>query len=127
MDVLKAKQIIFNNSQISENSFIYNLHEKCLFSEELFGEYYDSIATLVRNRDTKSLEVENQITDVYLKVLKYLVFHFDPDDNYIMSGIPKEYIGVIERLEYALLAYRNSSEKLLSEDIFEMKRKRVET
>jgi hypothetical protein len=122
MDVLKAKQIIFNNSQISENTFIYNLHEKGCYSEELFWEYYDSIATLVRNSDTKSSEVENQITDVYLKVLKYLVFHFDPADNYIISGIPKDYIGVIERLEYALIAYRNSSEKLLSEDLFEMKR-----
>lgn len=122
MDVIKAKQIISNNSQISENTFIYSLHEKSCFSEELFWEYYDSIVTLVRNGDTKSSEVESQITDVYLKVLKYLVFHFDPDDNYTISGIPKEYIGVIERLEYALLAYRNGSEKLLSEDIFEMKR-----
>ena len=66
MDVLKAKQIILNNSQISENTFIYNLHEKCCFSEELFWEYYDSIVTLVRNRDTKSSEEENQITDVHL-------------------------------------------------------------
>lgn len=122
MDVLRAKQIILDNSQISEGTFIYDLHEKNCYSEGLFWEYYDSIATLVRNGDTGSSEVESHITDVYLKVLKYLVFHFDPADNYTISGLPKEYIGLIERLEYALAAYRNGSEKLLSEDIFEMKR-----
>ena len=122
MNVEKAKQVIFNNCQIAENSFIFNLHEKSLFSEELFWEYYDSIALLVVFGETESSEILMQITDVYLKVLKYLVFHFDPSDDYAISELPQDYIGIIERLEYSLMAYRSSSEKLLSEDIFEMKR-----
>ena len=122
MDVVKAKQVIFNNSHIVENSFIFYLHERSLFSEELFWEYYDSIALLVVSGETESSEILMQITDVYLKVLKYLVFHFDSSDDYAISELPQDYIGIIERLEYSLMAYRSSSEKLLSEDIFEMKR-----
>jgi hypothetical protein len=55
-------------------------------------------------------------------MLKYSMFHFDPADGYVIEGFPKEYIGYIERMEYALMAYYSGNMKLVQEDMFELQR-----
>lgn len=103
VDIEKAKQIIFNNSQAGENSFVFDLHERQVFTEKLFWEYYDSIETLVSAGDTGSAEVAAKITDILLTVLKHIIWHFDPNDNYVIADLPREYPDYLDRLEYALI------------------------
>lgn len=122
MDINTAKQIIINNHNADNNSLMYFLHEKNYFSKELFWEYFDSIVALVSDESTKTPEFAKYITDNYQRILKYFVFHFDPDDNFIIEGFPKNYLPYIERLEYALMAYYTGNKRLVSEDIFELQR-----
>jgi hypothetical protein len=121
MDKTTAKQIITDNHNAANGSFIYLLHEKSRFSPERFWDYYDSVAALVTT-DDKTPELTKLITDNYQRILKYLVFHLDPDDDYVIKDFPKNYMPYIERLEYVLMAYHTIDTRLISEDIFELKR-----
>ena len=122
MDKNKAKQIILNNHNADKNSFMYFLHEKNYFSDKLFWEYYDSIVALVMTDKDKTPELTKQITGNYQRILKYFVFHFDPDDSYVLKDFPIKYVEYMERLEYALMAYYSGNIKLISEEIFELQR-----
>ena len=122
VDIEKAKQIIFNNSQAGENSFVFDLHERQVFTEKLFWEYYDSIAALVTADDEKTLELTRLITDNYQVILKYIIYHFNPRDAYHMKSFPKNYLDYIERLDYVLMAYHTGNSELISDDRFELQR-----
>lgn len=123
MDKNKAKQIILNNHNADKNSFMYFLHEKKCFFYKLFWEYYDSIVALVMADKDKTPELTKQITDNYQRILKYFVFHFDPNDSYVLKDFPPNYVEYMERLEYALMAYYSGNIKLISDEIFELQRK----
>ena len=47
---------------------------------------------------------------------------FDPNDNYVIADLPREYPDYLDRLEYALMAYRSGNKRLFSDDIFDIKR-----
>lgn len=122
MDVNQAKQIIQDNYKCEGNSFIYYLHEKSAFDKEGFWAFYDSVVALVECEELKTPELTRQIAEVYQLILKYFMFHFDPAELYVIEGFPKVYIGYIERMEYALMAYYSGNMKLVIEDDFELKR-----
>lgn len=122
MDVNQAKQIIQDNYKFEGNSFIYYLHEKSAFDKGGFWAFYDSLVALVECEEVKTPELTRQITEIYQRILKYFMFHFDPSDLYTIEGFPKVYIGYIERIEYALMAYYSGNMRLVIEDDFELKR-----
>lgn len=121
MDKTTAKQMIIDNHNAANDSFICLLHEKSRFSPERFWEYYDSVSALV-TADDKTPGLTKMITDNYQSFLKYIVFHFDPGDDYVINDFPENYLPYIERLEYALMAYHTGNAALISEDMFELKR-----
>lgn len=125
MDINQAIQIIHDNYKCEGNSFIYYLHEKNTFDAEGFWAFYDSVVALVEREELKTSELTREITSVYQLILKYFMFHFDPADGYVIEGFPKEYIGYIERIEYALMAYYSGNMRLVIEDDFELKRWKI--
>ena len=57
MNSAEAKQILKDNYECKENSLIYLLHEKNMFSTEQFWKYYDSISVLAENDEETKLDV----------------------------------------------------------------------
>ena len=121
MNTEEAKNIIQNNFDCKENSFVYFLHEKNCFSIEQFWYFYDSIATL-RNVEEKTTDLTKQITHCYEYMLKCFVFHLDPNDRYEMQDFPNNYNDYLDRLDYILTAYHNSITDLLDDSVFELQR-----
>lgn len=122
MDTNQAIKIIHDNYKCEGNSFIYNLHEKSAFDKEGFWAFYDSVVALVECAEVKTPELTREIAETYQRILKYFMFHFDPADAFVIEGFPKVYIGYIERIEYALMAYYSGNMRLVIEDDFELKR-----
>ena len=117
-----AKQIILDNYKIENNSFMFFLHEKNYFSEEAFWEFYESITALTLCVEERSMEIAEQITQNYQRLLKYIVFHFDPNDDFTLENFPENYVDYLERIEYALMAYFRENVKLIDNDIFELQK-----
>lgn len=122
MEAKTAIQIILNNYKGENNSFIYFLHEKNYYSKEAFWELYESIAALTLCGVEKSIEMIEQITQIYQRLLKYIVFHFDPNDLFTLENFPSNYIDYLERIEYALMAYSKGNVKLIDNYIFELQK-----
>ena len=117
-----AKRIIHSNYKAENNSFMFFLHEKELFSVEAFWEFYESITVLVLCDEEKSIEIAEQIVQSYQRLLKYIIFHFDPDDNFVLEKFPRNYVDYLERIEYAIMAYHSGNVKLIDDDIFELQK-----
>lgn len=122
MNVEIAKRIICNNYKGENNSFMFLLHEKDLFSEEAFWELYESITAIALCGEVKSIEITEQITQNYQRLLKYIIFHFDPNDDFVLENFPENYIDYLERIEYALMAYFSGNAKLIDNDFFELQK-----
>lgn len=121
MKIEKARKIISDNYNCNENSFVYFLYEECCFSIEKFWEYYDSIAAFVGVNE-KNSEITREITDSYQRILKEMIFHFDPMDLAIMDNFPENYTDYIERIDFALLAYYTDNIDLLDNKKFELQK-----
>lgn len=122
MTVELAKQIVFDNFKGKNNSFLFYLHEKNDFSVERFWEFYESITAMVLCGEEKTNEITEQITQCYQRLLKYIVFHFDPNDDYVLENFPVNYIDYLERIDYAVMAYFVGNAKLIDENIFELQK-----
>lgn len=122
MTVEIAKQIIFDNYKGKNNSFMFYLHEKNNFSAEMFWDFYESITAMALCSEEKTNEITEQITQCYQRLLKYIVFYFDPNDDYVLENFPMNYIDYMERMDYALMAYFSGNAKLIDDDIFALQR-----
>ena len=69
-----------------------------------------------------TVEIAKQITQCYQRLLKYIIFHFDPKDDYILENFPVNYIDYMERIEYAVMAYFSGNAKLIDDNIFELQK-----
>ena len=119
MKIESARKIILDNYNCNKGSFVYSLYEECYFSIEKFWEYYESIAALVGVYE-KSSEITRAITDSYQRILKEMIFHFDPMDVAVMDNFPENYTAYIERIDFALSAYYTDNIDLLDNDTFEL-------
>lgn len=122
MELETAVQIIADNYKGENNSFIYYLHEKNLHAEEAFWELYDSIAALTLCGAEKSIAMTEQIAQIYHRFLKYIIFHFDPNDAFVLENFPQNYVDYLERMEYALMAYSTGSIRLISHNAFALQK-----
>ena len=121
MTIQDAKRIIWANENCCDESFIFFLHEKDSFSKEGFWKFYKSIVALVECNDEKTLELTEQINDIYQTFLKYIAFHFDPHNLSSIKDLPDNYVDYLERLDYALMAYYRGNPRLVEkDDIFEL-------
>ena len=122
MNSTEAKQILKDNFECKENSLIYLLHEKNMFSTEQFWKYYDSISVLAETDEEKSMNTAMQITNSYQDILKYFIFHLDSHDGYKIANFPQNYSDYMDRIEYAIWAYFKGNVKWIDEAMFELQR-----
>lgn len=120
MKMENALKVISDNYYCNENSFVYFLHEECYFSIEKFWEFYESIVALIG--EEKDTEITRRITQSYQRVLKEIIFHFDPMDVAVMDNFPDNYNAYIERIDFALLAYYTDNIDLIDNEGFELQK-----
>ena len=120
MIIENAEKVISDNYHCNENSFVYFLHEECYFSIEKFWEFYESIVALIGKK--KNPEITKRITQSYQKILKEMIFHFDPMDVAVMNNFPENYNDYIERIDFALLAYYTDNIDLIDDKGFSLQK-----
>lgn len=118
-----ARKIIERNFRCSEGSLIYSLHERNLFSPELFWDLSDSITTVV-NMSLYEEQLTEQISSCYQCILKNLIWHFDPKDGCSIKDLPVNYVEYIDWLDMVILAYYRKNPQMLRgmKDLFELER-----
>lgn len=119
-DPTTSKQIIQDNYSGKKGTFIASLNDESCFRTELFWKLYESIATLVRHK-AYSDELVAQISSVYQRMLKEMIWHFSPTDSSVIANMPENYDDYIERMDSAVEAYMRRT-GMPEEEVLELRR-----
>ena len=119
-DPTTSKQIIQDNYSGKKGTFIASLNDESRFRTELFWKLYESIATLVRHK-VYSDELVAQISSVYQRMLKEMIWHFSPTDSSVIANMPENYDDYIERMDNAVEAYMRRT-GMPEEEVLELRR-----
>ena len=90
LDPTTSKQIIKDNYSGKKGAFLASLNDESCFRTELFWKLYESIAALVEYKEYSD-ELAAQISSVYQRMLKEMIWHFSPVDSSIVANMPKNY------------------------------------
>ncbi len=101
---MDAKQILEDNFEEKNKSFLYYLHEKSSFSKDAFKQLYESIRTAAED-NVNINRTAQQITHIYGQILKCFLYHFDKNDKYKIANLPENYNKMIEYLEKSVEYY----------------------
>ena len=123
-DIITSKQKIQDNYSGKKGTFIASLNDESYFRTELFWELYESIAALAEHR-VYSDELAAQISSVYQRILKEIIWHFSPTDSSVIANMPENYDDYIERMDSAVEAYMRRT-GMPDEEVFELRRPDME-
>lgn len=123
-DPTTSKQIIQDNYSGNKGTFIASLNDESRFRTELFWELYESIAAFVEHK-VYSDELTAQISSVYQRMLKEMIWHFSPTDSSVIANMPENYDDYIERMDSAVEAYMRRT-RMPDEEVFEFRRPDME-
>lgn len=101
---MSAKDILTDNAEAKNDSFLYYLRNKSKFDKDAFKKLYAAIRILADNEVGISRTAQ-QINYVYGQVLKCLLYNFDKDDEYKISNLPENYGKLVEYLENSVEYY----------------------
>lgn len=104
MDVITAKKILKDNCSGEKGTLTHSLNEENSFCEEQFRALFESIACIACH-GLYTEELSEQISTCVQWFLKELIYHFDTDDRSVIKDLPKNYVGYIELLDIAQMAY----------------------
>lgn len=104
MDAVTARKILRDNFQGEKGSLTHSMYEEDRFVEEEFRALFESISYIVQH-GLYNEELSEQIAFSVQWFLKELVCHFDPDDRSTLKDLPKNYVGYMELLDIAQMAY----------------------
>ena len=81
---------------VDKNTFLYLLHEEGVFDEELFREYIEN----VRLVNIENTEKERVIVIIERNeyILRNVLYHFLPDDLYVMKNFPPNMSDYVEQI-----------------------------
>lgn len=99
-----AKQILEDNFESKNDSFLFYLREKSLFNKEAFRQLYDSIRK-VADDDVTISRIAQQIVIIYGQILQHFLYHFDKNDSYKITNMPENYNKMIEYLDKSVEYY----------------------
>ena len=119
-DPTPSKHIIQDNYSGKKGTFLASLNDENCFRAELFWELYKSIAALVEHR-VYSDELAAQISSVYQRMLKEMIWHFSLADSSVIANMPENYDDYIERMDCAVEAYIRRT-GMPDEKVFELRR-----
>ena len=117
LDLTVSKQIILDNYSGKKGTFLASLNDESCFRTELYWELYESVAALAKQREY-SEELAAQISFVYQRMLKEMIWHFSPADSSVIADMPENYQDYIDRMDIAVEAYMRRLDML--DDAFEM-------
>lgn len=90
--------IINDNVNAVNNSFLYYLHEENKFDEEKLI----TLCNCIHELNGITVIELRQLYFIQNQILRHIAYHFDPNDMSIISNLPKNYWDLIERLDYAI-------------------------
>ena len=92
-------EIIQNNIEGKENSFIYFLHEEGVFDEKLFHVYFENVNLLDIEKDSR--EVIKKVIEVNEYIYRNIIYHFDIKDSHVLKNLPQNLNEYIEIIDFA--------------------------
>ena len=101
---MDAFQVLDDNYNIQNNSFLYYLREKSSFNKEAFKQLYDSIYALAE-QNVEISAVALKIHIVHYRIIESFMYHFDTDDAYQIKNLPETYNKILAQLEKAVAFY----------------------
>lgn len=104
----KDIQILMDNYELKEGTFIYALVEKSSFNEAYFWNYYN--AQIEINKQTLNKSLDRELTKIvhwiHKRIIVLLLCHFIEKDIYSISNLPKEKLThFTERLDFMIEGY----------------------
>lgn len=101
---MDAQQVLQDNFEEKNESFLYLLHEKSLFNKEAFRQLHDAIRALA-DQNVEISRNAQKIAFIYGLTLKCFLYHFDKNDKYKITDMPENYNKMIELLEKSVEYY----------------------
>ena len=101
---MSAKDILEDNVDAKNSSFLYYLHNKSEFNKEAFKKLYAAIRVLA-DEEVGISRAAQDINYVYGQILKCLLFHFDKNDEFKINNLPENYGKLIEYLDKSVEYY----------------------
>ena len=98
MSKVGTGNIIEDNKNATNQSFLYFMHEENIFDEKSFSELYNYINKL----DSVSLAELKDLYFIQNQIMRHLVYHFDKDDFSNISNLPATYWKYIDLLDNAI-------------------------
>ena len=80
-----------------KNTFIYLLHEEGIFDKILFQEYMESLSHV--NIENTEKETIKKIIERNEYILRNIIYHFLPDDMYVMKNIPSDIGNFVAKID----------------------------
>ena len=101
---MDAKKILEDNYKAENESFVYFLKEKSLFSKDAFRKLYESIRSLADD-EVEISRTAQQINGIYGQILKFFLYSFDSNDPYKIINLPENYNKMLSYLDDAVEYY----------------------
>ncbi|MBR1601070.1 MAG: hypothetical protein IJ677_05770 [Alphaproteobacteria bacterium] len=101
---MSAKDILIDNVEMKNGSFLHYLHNKSEFNNNAFKKLYAAIRVLADEEVDISRTAQN-INYVYGQILKCLLFHFDKNDEFKISNLPENYSKLVSYLDNSVEYY----------------------
>ncbi len=108
MNKEEAINIINDNAESENNSYMDFMHERGLFDKHSFWKFYNSIRLLgyeFRKDESLSRELTKKILKSYEWHLILIGFHFDENDGSSIDNLPKDFSQYSLRLRCAVNAF----------------------
>ncbi len=107
MDKKDAVQIIEDNVNAENDSFLDFLHERDCFNEKSFWLYYTAVRQL--GIDFSKQALPRELTAKVVRIYEYFLFliscHFNDKDRCKIKNLPENYSEYYDRLRMAVKAY----------------------
>ncbi|MBQ8481991.1 MAG: hypothetical protein IJ532_05605 [Alphaproteobacteria bacterium] len=101
---MSAKDILEDNVETKDGSFLHYLRNKSEFNKEAFKKLYAAIRVLADEEVGISRTAQN-INYIYGQILKCLLFHFDKNDEFKINNLPDNYSKLVEYLDNSVEYY----------------------
>lgn len=88
--ILDSRKILDANYKCEEGTFLYYLNEEGRFDKKSFWKYYDCICDLGKKCHSEKFEQQIlvEVNWTYAFILKSILYHFAPNDIYMIKYFP---------------------------------------
>jgi len=101
-------QVLMNNYNCADDTFIYKLIEESVFDFLLFWDYYNSVKVVIKETLDKPLDrvISRAISYTHAKVLEHIIWEYSDNNLGHIKNFPFDKIHlIIERLSFLVDGY----------------------